>query len=130
MGDLNGIEVTDVAIRPVYGSGPVRAYADVTLNGIVTIAGLKILDLRGGTIVAFPELPEVVKCPDCPGGDHSGRTPSGARYCMWCGRLLPSSGRRSRDIIRPADAGRTFRFAIRDIVLEKWMTMLELEASA
>lgn len=54
MADYNGIQISKIDFRPFSGTGSLAAYADVQLNGVITLTGFRVIRRQDGNLFAAP----------------------------------------------------------------------------
>ena len=123
------MEISDVRIRLADGqqSRPnerIRAYCSCTLDRILVICDLKIVQGTHGLFVAMPSRK---LCDHCPGRDCCAKNELRARYCKSCGirldedraiRGVPGRAKLHVDVAHPID--RAFRQQIHTVILTEY----------
>lgn len=113
------MEITDVRIKLVDDPrSPVLAYCFIILDHEFVVRDIKLIDRQGRRFIAMPSRKRTIRCAEC-----SGKNDVQSRYCMACGKKIPSEfcrsqGRTFTDVAHPITSG--CRQRIQDRVFEEF----------
>lgn len=81
------MNITEIRVKLIRSkSDKLRGFASVTIDNLLVIRDLKIIDGPGGLFVAMPSRKLCDRCPQCAGKNHLR-----ARHCNDCGARLRES---------------------------------------
>jgi len=81
------MNITEIRIKLLSNSrDKLRGFASVTLDSLIVVRDIKIIEGGKGLFVAMPSRKLCDRCPSC-----AGKNPIRARFCSDCGARLPES---------------------------------------